>query len=331
MQPTHSAGIFYVDSGFGIKKDAAVIETLLKGHGFKVRHIAVRKSDHLRERRLLHLRQLWRYLKPMRVQVHLEKIYREQFRFSRHNLIFPNPEFFDQNALSRLVCRPMVCCKTRYAEQLFGPHPIARRYLGFTSVSRLDPHYERDFRKFLHLAGKSDYKGTDEVLSAWRRHPEWPELVVVWSNLDSYGQPRRRLESAANIRIIHERLSEAEISRLMNTCGVHICTSRTEGFGHYIMEAMSVGAVVISTDAPPMNELVRPEYGYLALAESAGEQGMSTCFRVLPEALEHCVEDILRTPANELLRRGEEARDAYATIDAQFKQRFGELLESLRE
>ena len=37
---------------------------------------------------------------------------------------------------------------------------------------------------------------------------------------------------------------------------VHICPSAREGFGHYINEARSVGAVVLTIDAAPMSEFV---------------------------------------------------------------------------
>jgi glycosyltransferase involved in cell wall biosynthesis len=39
---------------------------------------------------------------------------------------------------------------------------------------------------------------------------------------------------------------------------VHICASEREGFGLYLDEARAVGAYIISTDHPPMNELVTP-------------------------------------------------------------------------
>jgi hypothetical protein len=45
--------------------------------------------------------------------------------------------------------------------------------------------------------------------------------------------------------------------------GVHLCVSEREGFGHYLNEARGAAAVVITTEHPPMNELVRPGVGVL--------------------------------------------------------------------
>jgi hypothetical protein len=52
-------------------------------------------------------------------------------------------------------------------------------------------------------------------------------------------------------------LSFDDIRRLQAASGVHICASEREGFGHYLNEARGAGALVISTDHPPMNEMVQ--------------------------------------------------------------------------
>ncbi len=42
-----------------------------------------------------------------------------------------------------------------------------------------------------------------------------------------------------------------------------MCPSSTEGYGHYINEGRSVGGIIITLDAPPMNELVSSDNGIL--------------------------------------------------------------------
>ena len=71
----------------------------------------------------------------------------------------------------------------------------------------------------------------------------------------------------ANVNLITSRLNAEDVSALQNSVPIHICTSECEGFGQIIAEAISVGAVVITTDTPPMNELVTPDRGLLVAVE----------------------------------------------------------------
>ena len=223
MSKAHpTTAIVYWDTGFGIQRDVEIVESVLKPLGFRVSRIPIRDSRSARERRWTFLKKAWRYGMPFDVQVHLEQVRRELFPLARQNLVIPNPEFFDPHVLKKLKNLHAVCCKTHYACDLFSAYTARVRHVGFTSGDRSLPDCPKDYRKALHLAGKSDWKGTMELLEAWRRHPEWPELKVVWSPLDTYGKPRRRLQGAENIRIFHEYLSEPELLRLVNTCGLHL-------------------------------------------------------------------------------------------------------------
>ena len=59
-----------------------------------------------------------------------------------------------------------------------------------------------------------------------------------------------------NVTILTEKLKQKDLQHYMATCGVHVCPSACEGFGHIINEARSLSAVIVTTAAQPMNELV---------------------------------------------------------------------------
>src|SRR5690606_10342903 len=92
---------------------------------------------------------------------------------ARRNLWVPNPEWFKPCWRDDLGDLSGTLCKTHHAEDIFAGLGCRPRFVGFTSEDRLDRAVPRQ-RRFLHLAGKSPVKGTEAVLEAWRRHPEWP-------------------------------------------------------------------------------------------------------------------------------------------------------------
>jgi glycosyltransferase involved in cell wall biosynthesis len=169
----------------------------------------------------------------------------------------------------------LILCKTR---QCVAWTQQARRdyttqipiiYTGFTSIDPLlltEPIIKNDslnrFDKFLHMAGKSPHKGTLNILYAWIQHPQWPTLTVtsydnaavdaILANLQQQGMEQLPL----NIRHVPHKLSQQELANIMASHGVHVCTSGMEGFGHSLNEARAVGALVITTDYPAMNELI---------------------------------------------------------------------------
>ena len=131
--------------------------------------------------------------------------------------------------------------------------------------------------------GRSELKGTSTLLNVWLRHPEWPKLTVIGRHtyLRGYARP--------NIEVITEFLDGQRLRAEMNTTAVHLCPSETEGFGHYINEGLSTGALVITADAPPMNELVSSDTGLLVPHRAVQRQHFSERFLVDPDALEAAV------------------------------------------
>jgi glycosyltransferase involved in cell wall biosynthesis len=169
---------------------------------------------------------------------------------------------------------------------------------------------------FLHVAGRSGNKGTDAVIEAWLRRPDWPSLTVV-----QRGKPTRAV-SAANLRVLTHYLRDEELRTLQNRSLFHLCPSETEGFGHHLVEAMSVGAVVLTTDAEPMNELVEADRGILVPYARTGTQHLASTYFVGADAVGAGVDRMLALGPGERRLLGERARAWYETNDRAFRQRF---------
>jgi glycosyltransferase involved in cell wall biosynthesis len=208
-----------------------------------------------------------------------------------------------------------ILCKTRHAEAIFREHANSVRYIGFTSQDRRISGVKPDYGRFFHLAGRSALKGTGTLINVWSRHPEWPELTVVQSGTE----PWRILPK--NIKVIDRYLPDDELQQLQNECGIHLCPSLSEGWGHYVVEAMSCGAVVLTTDGAPMNEIVQPQHGVLVPWIRAERRHLGTNWYADPGALEDAITKIIHQPDTEKLRMGSAARNWFEQNDRQFAGR----------
>nr|WP_235444081.1 glycosyltransferase [Xanthomonas translucens] len=271
------------DNGGGLSRDLQVVAEALRRSGrYRVEVLGfgtVRFANHLRELRLA-LRSLLRGRADL--QIFLERVYPRCLGAGRRNVLVPNPEWFRRKWLRWLPRFQRVLCKTRQAEQLFSAQGPATAFIGFCSDDCYRPEVPRE-RACLHVAGRSSAKGTAVLLQTWARHPEWPRLTVVQSAKKS-----RPIE-AENIDYLTGYLDQRELRRLQNAHRFHLCPSEVEGFGHYIMEALSVGAVVITTDGAPMNELVSAERGVLIDPVGEHEDNFGVRYRIDTAGIERAM------------------------------------------
>lgn len=253
----------------------------------------------------------------------IESLRPEYLRLARHNVLIPHPEWFNERDMVLLRSLDGVFALTRHAVPIFRNLGLKVWETGFTSDDRLDATVPRE-RTFFHLAGRSPYKGTERLLVLWRRHPEWPCLTVVQN-------PRSARPGPAAANIVHrfDYLSDAELKRLQNANAFHVCCSETEGFGHYIVEGMSVGAVVLTTDAPPMNELVTSERGVLVGYDGTGRRQLATTYQVSESALEAAVQRCLAMSDAERAETGKRARAWFESNDAGLPGRLRGAIEAM--
>jgi hypothetical protein len=299
-------------NSYGLTRDAEILQAAIAEAGGQAGYATIKQ------------RSWWqRLLRTKRAKriIHLERAFPGWFgAASDETLLVPNQERFPRRQIGRLRHVNRVLAKTRHGEAVFSALGVPTTYLGFSSPDRRMSGVEKDFGRFFHLAGGSTLKGTEDVLALWARHPEWPELYLVQKQSNAAGVVPK------NVNLISGYMDDKALQVLQNGCGVHLCPSRSEGWGHHLVEGLSVGAVVVTTDAPPMNEHVDASCGVLVPFKRSEPRHLGTNFYVDPNALEAAVERILAMPETEKHALGQAARRRYEAIDAGFRKRVRDLL-----
>jgi hypothetical protein len=293
-------------NNYGLTRDAQILAEAIEASG-GASAFAERRQRGLIER-------LMQRKRAKRV-LHIERVFPRWFSAASENWLIPNQERFPRRHLARLARIDRVLAKTHHAEAIFAALKAPVTYLGFTSEDRFDAAVKKEWSRFFHLAGGSTLKGTEDVMALWEAHPEWPGLVLVQKKANA---PAR---VPANVTLISGYVSDVELRKLQNECGVHLCPSRSEGWGHHILEAMSVASVVVVTDAPPMNEHVDDTCGALVAASRSEPRHLGTNYFVDRGALEHAISRLVAMPDAEKTKIGLAARDRYREIDHGFRQR----------
>ncbi len=308
--------IFGRDNGAGLARDMRLVAGLMQqtGHDVEVVGFGNEKGVRMLREAGLWAARSWRGRADL--QISLEHVYPLSLGLGRRNLLIPNPEWFRDKWKPTLPRFDTVLCKTRHAGRIFGELGCRTRHIGFTSDDRMDAAVPRE-DAFLHLAGRSPVKGTEAVLAAWRRRPDWPRLVVVQG--PRYARPG---PPADNIDHRIGKVDDAEVRRLQNAHRFHIGPSEAEGFGHCLMEAMSVGAITLTVDGEPMNELVDDSHGVLIPPSSVGSLGLAPSYRVDPDDIEAAVDRMLAMPPAEREARSRRARKRFEESDAAFRKNF---------
>jgi hypothetical protein len=319
------------DNGAGLSRDLEILERVIEAAGFELSISAIgaggvrRFARLMRTRMKLAFRALREGAPRVRFDVNLmdERIRLEYAPLARRNVLMPHPEWFDPAWTPELGSIDRVFAKTHHAVPIFEALGCRTEFVGFTSIDRRMPGVPRELA-FFHLGGRSGNKGSQAILDLWARKPAWPMLTLVQR------KPLRLPATLpANVRLISDYLDDAELRTMQNRNLFHLCPSETEGFGHHLVEGMSVGAILLATDAPPMNEMVTPERGVLAAHSRTGTQQLATTYHVDPAALEAGVERMLALDANERRVLGERARAWWEENDRAFGARLARAIEAL--
>lgn len=307
-------------NGVGLDRDVQLIQRALPA-GAIIEHHGIRSWHPIGERTLAAIG--LRRLPAALINVLIERVPTTWAHSSGINVLIPNQERFPQRHLRRLRHVDVVLCKSLHAQQIFASHGATARYIGFTSVDRHLNEIEPDFGKFLHVAGRSTLKGTEMLLELWRDNSHWPRLTIVQHpNNASKDVPK-------NVEMIVDYLPDEVLRRMQNEHGIHLCPSLSEGWGHYIVEAMSCGALVVTTDGPPMNELVDAQRGIVVPWDRSEKRHLGTNYFVDRQAMRQTIETIIGSEPASLKKQGQAARAWFVENDAAFVQRAAAAIDQL--
>ena len=324
--------VVYWSNGGGLSRSARIVSEALTSAGWWVELVEDVRFSACRYRVVKLAHRCRRWLRPGIVRcaravatragwieqadlnIFLEELVPSQFSLARRNVWIPNQEWMPVRWKPYLPVLDGIWVKSRYAEQLFNAYSPLVTYVGFSSFDRYDPSVVKEPHTFLHVAGQSLQKGTSALLEAWRRHREWPKLVLIQN------PNRAQVVKIPNVDYRPIRIGDEELRLLQNRSEFHLCPSEAEGFGHILCESMGLGGIVLSTDAPPMNELVTNDRGILVSYDRTRQQGLGTTCYAAVSSIETAVDRLLQLSEREKQTLREQARAWFLENHARFTQ-----------
>ena len=195
------------------------------------------------------------------VNFFIEVINPALFIYAAKNIWIPNPEWTYKNWKPYASMVDEIWVKTHEAEQSFVEWGVPVKYIGWTSIDKVMIE-KKDYHKAIVPVGKNVWRNPRPIIQAYMRiqqtnpmlYSKLPELHIVHSpqHVDFPPIPQSLLSKI----IVHaEVMEEKAYDALLQECGLCICMSGAEGFGHAVNEAMSAGCVLMLSPINPFMEL----------------------------------------------------------------------------
>ncbi|KAL3663958.1 hypothetical protein V7S43_010847 [Phytophthora oleae] len=280
--------------------------------------------------------------------------------------LMPNVEMYELEAehywrVDMVLCKTAICTRRvrmwyqqegnpRRTRVMYTRHTTSDAALYAKTQLGASADVTKNFSNvhFVHTAGKSMFKGTNAVLDCWLSRPDFPPLDVYVDQgiynafmKKTYDVQIKTQPAPQKITLHTGRVPGNMFGRMMVEAAFLLCTSVLEGYGHYINQARASAALIVTTDAPPMNELLSPESAILVPHPSSvvdkqllggnfdgdhglqGVKGMAT--NVKGADICDAVERILTMTPDERQAKGERARKQYVLDTRFFAAKMNEL------
>src|SRR5450432_126850 len=296
-----------ITNGAGLQQDAEILRRLLESAGHRVTLTMFTRNPTREERH--------------DVNIFMELLAVQWLDSAGENWFMPNSEWY-HSIWDRFLPRlDRILCKTQDCYRIWSKKVGAEKciFTGFESRDSFDPAVKRK-PVFLHLAGKSTTKNTEAVAAAWRQF-RIPHQLVVTAN-----DPRINplCQNIPNVKVI-TRLTESDLIQKLNGCLFHVMPSAYEGWGHVLHEALGCGAIVITSNAPPMCEFPGIARALLVPVANAVPMRAALANLVDPVGVFNSVTQAAALSETEIAELSRCARESFLDARTLFRQTFLDL------
>ena len=234
--------------GTGVSQDVQIL------HGL-IAHVLGKETQ------IRHIPHYYPQCPQAELNIFIEVITPSLFAYAAKNIWVPNPEWTYKTWEPYAKRVDEIWVKTHEAERLFSEWGVPTRYIGWTSIDKVVPD-KKNFHKAIVPVGKNIWRNPKPIIQAYIRiaqqRPDMyralPELHIVHTP-EAVALPPVPEPFQGKIKLHSEVLSETDYDALLQECGLCICMSAAEGFGHAVNEAMSTGSVLMLSPIDAFREL----------------------------------------------------------------------------
>lgn len=277
------------------------------------------------------------------VNIFLEVVNPALFTFAGRNIWIPNAEWTYRSWTTYIPMFDEIWCKTTECTEIFKQYTSKVRYIGWTSIDKVwDPvKHKKNYYKAIVPVGKNIFRNPKPILQAYYRilssdpklYAKLPALNIVYDpSVIEFHVPD---EIKAKVHLHDKVLGETEYDDLIRECGLCICLSACEGFGHAVNEALSVGCNFILSPIRPFKEdLIGEVQGGVYYGEQSAQIDQVECIGIMVDTSVYSVMDALEeyvdTPLKSKQVGSKFLRELYEANHKKWVDNFKEYLVSLK-
>jgi glycosyltransferase involved in cell wall biosynthesis len=313
-----------------LKKNTGISQDIHILHGLIV-HVFGAETE------IRHVPHFYPQCQEAEINFFIESINPSLFFYASKNIWIPNAEWTYKTWEPYGHMVDEIWVKTHEAETIFAQWNVPIRYIGWTSIDKIMPE-TKNYRKAIVPVGKNMWRNPKPIIQAYLRvqqtHPDlykdFPELHIV-HNPEVVPLPPLPECIQDKIVLHSEVMKEEDYDKLLQECGLCICMSAAEGFGHAVNEAMSAGCNLMLSPIDAFRELIQ----YCWWVSNSKVTPHPTCLANLEDvdvrSLIECLIHYCASTIFERRRNTKTSREQYETRHKAFVDRMTGVLSEYKE